>query len=67
MLTLALSIAHHTTLRMMEVAGACTAVAGGILFLTAGVPLGRRGGQALGGLLLAAAGVLWVVAIRWGR
>jgi drug/metabolite transporter (DMT)-like permease len=67
MYTLALHFAHHTTLRLMEVAGAATAVAGALFFLGAGVPFGRRGGQALGGLLLAAAGVLWVVAIRWGK
>jgi hypothetical protein len=30
------------------------------------MPGGRRGGQAIGGLLLAAAGVLWVIALRWG-
>jgi hypothetical protein len=29
--------------------------------------MGRRGGQALGGLLLAAAGVLWVLALHWGK
>jgi drug/metabolite transporter (DMT)-like permease len=67
MLTLALSLTHHTTLRLMEAAGAATAVSGALFFLGAGVPFGRRGGQALGGVLLAAAGVAWVVAVRWGR
>ncbi|HKT43367.1 MAG TPA: hypothetical protein VJQ85_01095 [Gaiellaceae bacterium] len=67
MLTLALQLTHHTTLRLMEVAGAATAVAGALFFLGSGVPFGRRGGQALGGLLLAAAGVLWVVALHWGK
>ena len=67
MLTLALSVGHHTTLRLMELAGAATAVAGALLFLSSGVPMGRRGGQALGGLLLAVAGVCWVVAVRWGH
>jgi hypothetical protein len=67
MLTLALSIGHHTTLRLMELAGAATALAGGLLFLSSGMPVGRRGGQAFAGILLAAAGVLWVLAIRWGH
>ena len=67
MFTLALSIGHHTTLRLMELAGAATAIAGGLLFISSGVPFGRRGGQALGGILLAVAGVCWVVAIRWGH
>jgi drug/metabolite transporter (DMT)-like permease len=67
MYTLALEITHHSTLRLLEVAGAATAVAGVLFFLGSGVPFGRRGGQALGGLLLVLAGVLWVVAIRWGR
>ena len=67
MLTLALSIGHHTTLRLMELAGAATALAGGFLFLSSGMPMGRRGGQAIGGILLAAAGVCWVVAVRWGH
>ena len=66
MLTLALSITHHTSLRLQELAGAATAVAGGLFFFGAGLPLGRRGMQAFAGLLLAAAGVLWVVSLRWG-
>ena len=65
--TLALLISHHSTLRLLEVAGAATAVAGALFFLGSGVPFGRRGGQALGGLLLVAAGILWVVAVHWGR
>lgn len=65
--TLALAFTHHTTLRLMEIAGALTAIAGALFFLGAGVPFGRRGGQALGGLLLAAAGVLWVIALHWGK
>jgi hypothetical protein len=64
--TLIADMSHTTTVRLMELAGAATAVAGGLFFLGAGVPFGRRGGQALGGLLLAAAGVIWVVALRWG-
>jgi hypothetical protein len=66
MTTLALQFNHHTTLRLLEVAGAAAAVSGALFFLGSGVPFGRRGGQALGGLLLCAAGILWVVAVRWG-
>jgi drug/metabolite transporter (DMT)-like permease len=65
--TLALQLTHHRSLQLMEVAGAAIAVAGALFFLGSGVPFGRRGGQALGGVLLAAAGVLWVVALRWGK
>jgi len=66
MVTLLFALTHTTTVRLMELAGAATAVAGGLIFLGTGVSFARRGGTALGGLLLAAAGVLWVVALRWG-
>ncbi|HEY3543955.1 MAG TPA: hypothetical protein VGK79_15570 [Gaiellaceae bacterium] len=66
MLTLALSFTKHTTLRLEELAGAALAVGGALMFLGSGVPFGRRGGQALGGLLVAVAGVLLVLAFRWG-
>ena len=66
MLLLAFSVGHQTTLRLLELGGAATAVAGGLFFVSSGAPVGRRGGQTLGGLLLAAAGVLAVVAFRWG-
>ena len=66
MFTLALSFTKHTSIRLEELAGAATAVAGALFFIGSGLPFGRRGGQAFGGLLLAAAGVLWVLAIRWG-
>jgi len=67
MLTLALSVGHQTTLRLLELAGAAIAVAGGFLFISSGGHTGRRGGQGIAGLLLAAAGVCVVVAIRWGH
>ena len=66
MLTLALSFTRHTTLRMKELAGLALAVGGLLMFVGSGVPFGRRGGQALGGLVVAAAGVLFVLAFRWG-
>jgi drug/metabolite transporter (DMT)-like permease len=65
--TLALQLTQPRSLQLMEVAGAATAVAGALFFIGSGVPFGRRGGQALGGLLLAAAGVLWVVALHWRK
>ena len=66
MLTLALSFTRQTTLRLEELAGAALAVGGALNLLGAGMPFGRRGGQALGGILIAAAGVLFVLAFRWG-
>jgi hypothetical protein len=66
MLTLALSFTRHTTLRLQEVAGAALAVGGVLNFIGSGVPLGKRGGQALGGIAVAAAGVLFVLAFRYG-
>jgi drug/metabolite transporter (DMT)-like permease len=66
MFTLALQFKQQTTMNMEEIAGALTALAGVMMFLGSGVPFGRRGGQALGGLALAVAGVLWVLALRYG-
>ena len=65
--TLALSFTHHTAIRLEELAGLALAVGGALLFLGAGTPFGRRGGQALGGLLIAAAGVLFILALHWGK
>jgi drug/metabolite transporter (DMT)-like permease len=65
--TLALQLTQHRSLQLMEVAGAAAAGAGALVFNGSGGPFGRRGGQALGGLLLAAAGVLWVVALHWRK
>jgi drug/metabolite transporter (DMT)-like permease len=66
MFTLALSFTKHTTLRLEELAGAALAVGGALTFIGSSMPFGRRGGQALGGLLVAVAGVLLVLAFRWG-
>jgi drug/metabolite transporter (DMT)-like permease len=66
MFTLALSFTKQTSIRFEELAGLALALAGVLMFLGTGVPFGRRGGQALGGLLVAAAGVLFVLAFRWG-
>jgi hypothetical protein len=54
------------TLRVEELAGALAAIAGAALFLGAMTPFMRRFGQLLGGAALAAAGVLLVLAVRYG-
>jgi len=66
MLTLALSFTRHTTLRLQEIAGAALAVGGALNFIGSSMPFGRRGGQALGGLFVAAGGVLFVLSFRYG-
>jgi hypothetical protein len=66
MLTLALSFTRHTTIRFKELAGLALAVGGALNVIGSLMPFGRRGGQALGGLCVAAAGVLFVLAFRWG-
>jgi hypothetical protein len=66
MLTLALSFTRHTSLRMKEFAGVALALGGALTFLGTSVPFGRRGGHALGGLLVCAAGVLFFLSYRYG-
>jgi hypothetical protein len=64
---LALMIKAHTGIRLAEVGEALGAI-GGILLLLGGLtPFGRRAGQVLGGLALAAGFVLLVVATHWGH
>ena len=63
---LALSFRPHTTLRIEEIVGALVAIAGAALFFGAMLPMSRRTGQIFGGIALAAAGVLFVLAIRYG-
>jgi Ca2+/H+ antiporter len=63
---LALSFNQHRTLRLEEVAGALAVLAGAALCLGAVAPLARRTGQLIGGLLLAASGVVFVLAVRYG-
>lgn len=63
---LALHFNAKDTLRVEELAGACAAVAGAALFLGALTPFMRRVGQLFGGLALAAAGVLLILAVRYG-
>ncbi len=63
---LALSFNAHRTLRAEEIAGALTAIAGAAFLFGAMTPMARRTGQIFGGLALAAAGVLFVLAVRYG-
>jgi hypothetical protein len=62
-----LFITKHNGIRLEEVAGALVAIAGGLMFLGATMPMGRRGGQWLAGLALAIAGVLAVIGLHWGH
>jgi Ca2+/H+ antiporter len=62
----ALSFTAKSTLRVEEIAGALAAIAGALLFVGAVTPLARRTGQLFGGLSLAASGVLFVLAVRYG-
>jgi hypothetical protein len=63
---LALSFNPHQTLRVEEIAGALAAIAGAALLFGAMTPMARRLGQIAGGLALAASGVLFVLAVRYG-
>jgi hypothetical protein len=66
MVILALHFNAHQTLRVEEIAGALAAIAGAALLLGAMTPMARRVGQIFGGLALLAAGVLFVLAVRYG-
>ncbi len=63
---LALSFTARDTLRVEEIAGALAALAGVLFFVGAVTPLARRTGQIFGGLSLAASGVLFLLAVRYG-
>ncbi len=58
---LALSISRHNGFRLEELAGLLMAIAGVALLF----PLGMLGGRRVAGLALAAASVLFIVAVRW--
>ena len=63
---LALAFNAKKTLRMEELAGALIAIGGALLCLGALTPFMRRPGQIFGGLGVAAGGVLFVLAVRYG-
>jgi hypothetical protein len=67
MTLLALMIKTHTGIRLAEVGEALGAIGGIALLAGALTPFGRRAGQAVGGLALAAGCVLLIVATRWGH
>ena len=62
-----LAMTRHTGIRLAELGFLLAAIAGALLLLGAIVPFGRRVGAGLGGLALAASGVLLVVATHWGH
>ena len=65
MTTLAITI--HNGIRLAEVGFALTAIAGALLLFGGMTPFMRRTGTTLGGLALAAGGVLLVIATHWGH
>ena len=62
-----LAITRHTGIRLAELGFLLAAIAGALLLLGAIFPFGRRAGAGIGGLALAASGVLLVVATHWGH
>jgi acetyl-CoA acetyltransferase len=64
---LLLALTHHNGIRIAELGFVLAAVAGAALVLGAVTPFGRRAGNLFGGLLLAGAAVLLIVATHWGR
>ena len=62
-----LAITKHNGIRLAEVGFALAAIAGALFFLGSMTPFGKRGGMGLGGLVLALAGILLVVAAHWGH
>ena len=67
MTLLALVITHHTGVRLAELGEALGAVGGLALLLGALMPLARRAGQLIGGLLIGGGFVLLVIETRWGH
>ena len=67
MTILALAIKKHTGMQLVELGAALGAVGALALLLGAVMPLARRAGQALGGLLIGGGFVFLAIAIRWGH
>jgi hypothetical protein len=63
---LALTFKAHQTARLEEIVGALAAIAGAASFLGGITPMGRRIGLIFGGIALAASGVIFVLAVRYG-
>lgn len=66
MWALALSFTKARTDDLQQLSAGLLVVGGILMFLGSSVPFGRRGGQALGGVAIAAAGVLLLLALRYG-
>jgi hypothetical protein len=64
---LALSFSPHSTLRLRELGALLVAVAGALLVIGAVTRFGNRAGQLFGGIALAAAGVLVILALHYGK
>jgi hypothetical protein len=67
MTLLALVIKAHTGVRLAQLGAALGAVGSLALLLGALMPLARRAGQAIGGLMIGGGFVLLVIAIRYGH
>ncbi|HLY86648.1 MAG TPA: hypothetical protein VKO84_09100 [Gaiellaceae bacterium] len=67
MLILAITIKTHTGIRLAEVGEALGALGGLGLLLGGMTPFGKRAGEVLGGLGLAAGFICLLVATRWGH
>jgi hypothetical protein len=63
---LALTFKAHQTARLEEIVGALAAIAGVAFFFGGITPMGRRIGLIFGGIALAASGVVFVLAVRYG-
>ncbi|HZS31541.1 MAG TPA: hypothetical protein VFA37_09810 [Gaiellaceae bacterium] len=66
MTLLFISIKPHTGVRIAEVGELLGLIGGAALLFGGMTPFGKRAGQTLGGLALAAGFVLLIVATRWG-
>jgi hypothetical protein len=62
-----LAVTHHNGIRIAEIGFLLAAVAGAVLALGAVTPFGRRMGNFVGGVALAAGSVLLIVAAHWGH
>ena len=62
-----LALTQHNGARIAELGMAIGAVGGAFLLLGASMPFGRKGGNFFGGLAIAAAFVLLIIATHWGH
>ena len=62
-----LAISHQLGIRFAEIGFLLGIVAGAVLALGAVMPFGRKIGNLVGGIALAAGSVLLIVATHWGH